>query len=262
MTRITALDVIDVRFPTSRGLDGSDAMNPEPDYSAAYVVVRTDDPAASRVLAAVHDRPRQRRRLRRDRALAPYLVGREVAALVADIGAFARVLDVGRPAALARAGEGRHAHGHRGRRQRAVGPPRRASKTARSGRCWCRSRPEEIVAQIDFTYIDDALSPAEALAILEAAARNKHERIDDLERDGFPAYTTSAGWLGYDDDKVERLAAASGERRLHDDQAEGRRRRASPTCGVSRSPVLPSERRPSWPSTRTNDGEWARRSSG
>ena len=66
--------------------------------------------------------------------------------------------------------------------------------------------PEEVVAQIDFTYIDDALSPAEALSILEAAARNKHERIDDLERDGFPAYTTSAGWLGYDDAKVDRLA--------------------------------------------------------
>ena len=66
--------------------------------------------------------------------------------------------------------------------------------------------PEEVVAQIDFTYIDDALSPAEALSILEAAARNKHEHIDDLERDGFPAYTTSAGWLGYDDAKVDRLA--------------------------------------------------------
>ena len=52
--------------------------------------------------------------------------------------------------------------------------------------------PEEVVAQIDFTYIEDALSPAEALAILQAAARNKHERIDILERDGFPAYTTSA----------------------------------------------------------------------
>ena len=58
MTRITALDVVDVRFPTSLGLDGSDAMNPEPDYSAAYVVLRTDDPRRRRLLAALHDRPR------------------------------------------------------------------------------------------------------------------------------------------------------------------------------------------------------------
>ena len=68
MTRISALDVIDVRFPTSRELDGSDAMNPEPDYSAAYVVAAHRRPRRARVLAAVHDRARQRRRLRRGRA--------------------------------------------------------------------------------------------------------------------------------------------------------------------------------------------------
>ena len=50
MTRISALDVIDVRFPTSLGLDGSDAMNPEPDYSAAYVVLSLDDSDLARAV--------------------------------------------------------------------------------------------------------------------------------------------------------------------------------------------------------------------
>ena len=69
--------------------------------------------------------------------------------------------------------------------------------------------PEELVAQVDFTYIDDALSPAEALAILRAGQDSRPARIAALEAEGFPAYTTSAGWLGYDDEKVARLARQS-----------------------------------------------------
>ena len=63
--------------------------------------------------------------------------------------------------------------------------------------------------QIDFTYIDDAITATEALAILEASAPSRESRIATLEAEGLPAYTTSAGWLGYDDDKVERLVRAS-----------------------------------------------------
>ena len=207
MTRISALDVIDVRFPTSRELDGSDAMNPEPDYSAAYLVRCApmtsryrDARCCSRPAAATRSPARRSTRWRR------YLVGLDVAALVADIGAFARE--------LVWDGQLRWLGPEKGVMHMAIGAVVNAlwdlrcrdSKTARSGRCSCRLTPEEIVAQIDFTYIDDALTPAEALAILHEAARSKRERIDVLEHDGFPAYTTSAGWLGYDDAKVDRLA--------------------------------------------------------
>ncbi len=205
MTRITALDVIDVRFPTSRELDGSDAMNPEPDYSAAYLVIRTDDPAVSGCSLLFTTGRGNEVACAAINALAPYLVGLELSALVADIGAFARV--------LVWDGQLRWLGPEKGVMHMAIGAVVNALWDLRSRleerplwQVLVSLTPEEVVAQIDFTYIDDALSPAEALSILEAAARNKHEHIDDLERDGFPAYTTSAGWLGYDDAKVDRLA--------------------------------------------------------
>src|SRR5690606_5014291 len=65
--------------------------------------------------------------------------------------------------------------------------------------------PEELVSCIDFTYITDAITPAEALELLKARESSKQERIDYLLKNGYPAYTTSAGWLGYSDDKMRRL---------------------------------------------------------
>jgi len=209
MSRITALDVIDVRFPTSRTLDGSDAMNPEPDYSAAYVVLHTDHVAADGrdlsgfsllfttgrgndvACAAV-------------RALAPYVIGRDVETLIADVGVLARQLTWD--------GQLRWLGPEKGVMHMAIGSVVNAAWDLR-----CRSEglplwrvlasmsPAEIVQQVDFTYIDDAVTPAEATAMLEAAAAGRDSRVAALLGEGLPAYTTSAGWLGYDDDKVERL---------------------------------------------------------
>src|SRR5512143_3558576 len=92
MNRIRALDVADVRFPTSRGLDGSDAMNPEPDYSAAYVVLRTDDPDLCGYSLLFTTGRGNDVACAAVRALEPYVVGRDVAALVADVGGLARTL--------------------------------------------------------------------------------------------------------------------------------------------------------------------------
>ena len=131
MARIIALDVLDVRFPTSRSLDGSDAMNPDPDYSAAYVVIRTDDPdgleghgltftigrGTEVVVAAVG-------------ALRPLVVGRSTDELFADMGAFWRRPRGRQPAALDRAREGRHPPRDGGRRQRGLGPLREARRQA------------------------------------------------------------------------------------------------------------------------------------
>jgi L-fuconate dehydratase len=205
MGTITGLDVLDIRFPTSRELDGSDAMNPDPDYSAAYVVVRTDAPdgmtghgltftigrGTEVVVAAV-------------RALAPLVVGRSTEELFPAMGAFWRTL----------VGDSQ---------LRWIGPEKGAIHLAtaavvnavwdlrakRAGKpLWellTSMTPAEIVELVDFRYLTDALTPDEALAILERLAPTRTARLDELLRDGYPAYTTSVGWLGYSDDKIRLL---------------------------------------------------------
>ncbi len=66
--------------------------------------------------------------------------------------------------------------------------------------------PEQVVGLIDFRYLDDALTPDEALAILRAARAGRPERIAELERAGYPAYTTTPGWIGYSDEKLVELS--------------------------------------------------------
>jgi L-fuconate dehydratase len=205
VTRIGELEVIDVRFPTSRSLDGSDAMNPDPDYSAAYVIVRDDandgleghgltftiGRGTEVVVAAVQ-------------ALRPLVLGRESQELFADMGGFWRDL----------VGDSQ---------LRWIGPEKGVIHLAtaavvnavwdlfakRVGRpLWqlvSEMAPSDQVALIDFRYISDFLTPEMALARLERLAPTRAEREAELRRDGYPAYTTSVGWLGYPDDKVRRL---------------------------------------------------------
>jgi L-fuconate dehydratase len=205
MATIVAVDVLDVRFPTSRSLDGSDAMNPDPDYSAAYVILRTDagdgleghgltftiGRGTEVVVAAVG-------------ALRPLVVGRSTDELFADMGAFWRDL----------VGDSQ---------LRWIGPEKGVihlataavvnavwdlfAKTAGKPlwKLLVDMTPEELVALVDFRYISDALPPERALARLRALAPTRGEREQELLRDGYPAYTTSVGWLGYDDDKIRRL---------------------------------------------------------
>src|SRR5690349_9626494 len=205
MTTITALDVLDVRFPTSRSLDGSDAMNPDPDYSAAYVIVRTDAAdgleghgftftigRGTEVVVEAVD------------ALRPLVLGRSTEATFADMGPFWREL----------VGDSQ---------LRWIGPEKGVIHLAtaavvnavwdlfakRAGKpLWqlvAGMTPAEQVALVDFRYISDFLSPDAALARLEALAPTRSEREAELRRDGYPAYTTSVGWLGYPDEKVRRL---------------------------------------------------------
>jgi L-fuconate dehydratase len=205
---ITTLEVIDVRFPTSRGLDGSDAMNPEPDYSAAYVVLRTSDPDIVGYSLLFTTGRGNDVACAAVRALAPYIVGRDVDALTADVGVLARDLTWD--------GQLRWLGPEKGVMHMAIGAVVNAAWDLRCRidgqplwRVLASLSPEEIVHQIDFTYIDDAMTPAEALAILESAAPGRDARTITLESDGLPAYTTSAGWIGYADDKVDRLVRES-----------------------------------------------------
>ena len=204
MTRITSLRTLDVRFPTSQHLDGSDAMNPDPDYSAAYVILGTDAQGleghgltftigrGNDICCAAIE------------ALASHVVGLELDWIAADMGRFWR-------------------HVTSDSQLRWIGPDKGAIHLATGAvvnavwDLWAKAvgkpvwrlvadmSPEELVRCIDFRYLTDCVTPQEALSIFTRAADGKAERLATLQREGYPCYTTSAGWLGYPDDKLRRL---------------------------------------------------------
>ena len=203
--KITDLRVLDVRFPTSLSLDGSDAMNPDPDYSAAYVVLTTDrgdgveghgltftiGRGTEIVVAAVE-------------ALRPLVVGQTVAAFTSAPGAFWKHLT----------GDSQ---------LRWIGPEKGVIHLATAAvvnalwDLWAKLEskplwklladltPAQIVELVDWRYLTDALTPEEALTMLERLAPTRAAREAEMLRDGYPAYTTSAGWLGYSDEKIRAL---------------------------------------------------------
>jgi L-fuconate dehydratase len=204
---ITIVDVVarDIRFPTGRNLDGSDAMNPAPDYSAAYVVLKTDSPdgleghgltftigRGNEVCVAAID------------ALKPLVLGKRLDAFTADMAGFWRLIT----------GDSQ---------LRWIGPEKgviHLATAALVNAVWdlyaksadkplwkllVDMSPDELVACIDFRYITDALTPDDALTILRRNVATRATREAELLQHGFPAYTTSAGWLGYSDEKLRRL---------------------------------------------------------
>ncbi|MEU0303187.1 L-fuconate dehydratase [Streptomyces sp. NPDC006175] len=204
---LTVMDfeVDDIRFPTSRQLDGSDAMNPDPDYSAAYVVLRTDGEGAeghgfcftigrgNDVMAAAIE------------ALRPHVVGRPAPRTAADLAALYRGLThdsqlrwLGPEKGVMHMAAGAVVNAAWDLAARLAGKP--------VWRFLAEMTPEELVSLVDFRYLSDALTPQEALGILRAAEPGRAGRTERLLAEGYPAYTTSPGWLGYDDAKLVRLA--------------------------------------------------------
>ena len=193
--RITGMQVHDLRFPTSKSLDGSDAMNPDPDYSAAYVILETDHPTlrghgltftigrGNEICCAAIE------------AMRHLVVGLELDWVAADMGRFWR-------------------HVTSDSQLRWIGPDKGAMHLATGAvvnavwDLWAKAAgkpvwrlvadmtPEELVRCIDFRYLTDAITPDEALQLLRKQAAGKAERIATLEREGYRCYTTSAGWLG------------------------------------------------------------------
>jgi L-fuconate dehydratase len=214
--RIIGLTVYDVRFPTSVSLDGSDAMHRSPDYSAAYVVLHTDDPDLGGCGLTFTNGRGTEVCVAAIRALEPLVVGRTLEGITGDMRAFWRSLVSDD-------------------QLRWLGPEKGVMHLATAAvvnavwDLWAKSMrlplwqllahlpPDELVAAIDFRYIDDALSPDEAVDLLRASSAGKEQRELHVISDGVPAYTTSAGWLGYDDDKVVSLvreALADGFRHV------------------------------------------------
>ena len=213
MSRVIALDTDDVRFATSLTLDGSDAMNPAPDYSASYVRVRTDadDGLVGHGFVFTIGRGNDVQ-VAAIRSLESYLVGADVDTLLDDLGAFWRT--------LVHDSQLRWLGPEKGVMHMAVGAVVNALwdlKAKRAGQpLWqllSSLTPTQIVDLVDFRYLTDALTRDEALEILEKAEPGRSHREQELLREGYPAYTTTPGWLGYDDAKLDRLcreAVAAG----------------------------------------------------
>lgn len=204
-TTITDVIVRDIRFPTSRDLDGSDAMNPDPDYSVAYAILKTDDPDGLEGQGLTFTIGRGNELcVQAVNSLKPLVVGRTLESFTENMGAFWR-----------------HITGDS--QLRWVGPEKGVIHMATAAivnavwDLYAKSMdkplwgllvdmtPEELVACIDFRYITDALTPDEAVKILEKGEPSKAERINRMLETGYPSYTTSAGWLGYPDDKLRQL---------------------------------------------------------
>jgi len=204
MTKITGLTTYDLRFPTSQSLDGSDAMNPDPDYSAAYVVLHTDGAHEGHGLT--------------------FTIGRGNEVVCAAIRALeGRVVELDLAWIAENPGRfWRHVTGDS--QLRWIGPDKGAIHLATGAvvnaawdllakeagkpvwRYVAEMTPEQLVSIIDFRYLTDVITPEEALEIFRKAEAGKAERIASLEADGYACYTTSAGWLGYSNEKLTRLA--------------------------------------------------------
>jgi L-fuconate dehydratase len=205
MTMITGIRVHDVRFPTSRDADGSDAMNKDTDYSAAYIVLETDEEGLAGhgftfTIGRGNDLCTE---AARQRALP--LMGRDVDEVVGDLGGVYREL----------AGDSQ---------LRWLGPDKgveHLGMAAVMNACWdlaarragmplwrllTTMTPEQLVDVCDLSYLSDVLTRDEAVAMLAEMVPGREARIAQLrESGGYPCYTTSAGWLGYDDQKLRRL---------------------------------------------------------
>jgi L-fuconate dehydratase len=202
---ITALETSDIRFPTSTMLDGSDAMNPDPDYSAAYLRILTDAGDGHEGHGFVFTIGRGNDvEVAAVQALEGHLVGRDSEELLDDMGATWRELVYD--------SQLRWLGPEKGVMHMAIGAVVNALwdlKAKRAGlplwQLLARLSPEQLVELVDFRYLTDAITPAEALEIFRAAEPGRAEREAALLAEGYPAYTTSPGWLGYDDEKLARL---------------------------------------------------------
>jgi L-fuconate dehydratase len=205
-TKIRRVTARDIRFPTSRLLDGSDAMNPDPDYSAAYVVLETDHPAGLEGHGLTFTIGRGTELcVMAIELLSGHVAGRTLEAIASDMAGFWRSLVADS-------------------QLRWLGPEKgvvHLATAALVNAVWdlyakvegkplwkllSDMTPEQLVACVDFRYIDDALTPEEAVDILRLNVATRPAREMEMLRDGFPAYTTSAGWLGYSDEKIQALA--------------------------------------------------------
>ena len=248
--KITALRARDIRFPTSREKDGSDALNLG-DYSAVYVVLETDGPHAGYGLTFTNGHGTEIG-VAVARALARLVVGRELEEITADFRGFYRRLTQD-PQLRWIGPEKGIVHMTTGAVLNAIWDlwGRREGKPV--WKLLADLTPQQTVDCVPFTWITDALTPDEALAILERNRATRAAREAEMRRDGFPAYTTSTGWLGYPDEKVRRLcreAIAQGfthfKMKVSEDRDGNRRRAALMRAEIGRDRRLSMDANQCW----------------
>ncbi len=200
--RITDVRVLDIRFPTSRDLDGSDALNLG-DYSATYVTLVTDSGVSGDGLTFTNGRGNEIC-VAAVHALKHHVVGRRLDDIVANLRAFVRTLTTDKQLRWLGPEKG-IIHMATGALVNAVWDLWAKREGKPLWKLLVDLEPKQIVNAIDFSYITDALTPDEALEMLHRQAAGKAKREAEMRRDGYPAYTTSTGWLGYSDEKVRRL---------------------------------------------------------
>jgi L-fuconate dehydratase len=202
-TTITGLVARDIRFPTSENLDGSDAMNQAPDYSAAYVILKTDTDLEGHGLTFTIGRGNELC-VGAIEALSPLVVGQTLESFTRDMGAFWRRITGDSQLRWVGPEKG-VIHLATAAVVNAVWDLYAKSEAKPVWKLLADMSPEELVSCVDFRYITDAITPEEALDILRFNEATRPARELEMLEDGFPAYTTSAGWLGYPDEKLRHL---------------------------------------------------------
>lgn len=202
---IQNISVKDIRFPTSKSLDGSDAMNSAPDYSAAYVILKTNDPhfeghgltftigrGNELCVAAI-------------KSLSYLLMGKSLSQITSDMAGFWRMMTRSDSQLRWLGPEKGVIHLATGALVNAVWDLYARVEGKPLWKLLADMSPEQLVSCIDFTYLTDVITPEEATDMLSKLAATKEQRVDHLLKNGYPAYTTSAGWLGYSEDKIRNL---------------------------------------------------------
>jgi L-fuconate dehydratase len=202
---ITDVRVLDIRFPTSIGDIGSDSVNRDPDYSAAYCVLETDGDYKGHGLTFTLGRGNELC-VQAIQFLSRYVIGRKLSSITDDLAAFQREVTgdtqfrwLGPEKGVVHLAAGAIVNAVWDLYARVEGKP-----------LWqllAEMEPEQIVKSIDFSYITDAITPAEALLLLQRNRPGYEDRLALLKKNGYPAYTTSVGWFGFSDDKIKQLVA-------------------------------------------------------
>jgi len=205
MLTILDLEIKDIRFPTSQSLDGSDAMNPDPDYSVAYVILKTDHPGGIEGHGLTFTIGRGNELCASAlKSMSHLVVGKTLESFTKDMAGFWRMITSDSQLRWLGPEKG-VIHLATGAMVNAVWDLYAKVEGKPLWKLLADMAPEQLVSCIDFTYITDVITPEEALLMLKKQEASKQKRIDYLLQKGYPAYTTSAGWLGYSDEKMRRL---------------------------------------------------------
>lgn len=201
---ITGIEVKDVRFPTSKTFIGSDAMNPDPDYSAAYVVLKTNIPGLEGHGLTFTIGRGNELCVKAIESLSYLIINKSLLSFTQNMGAFWAMITGDSQLRWLGPDKG-VIHLAIGAVVNAVWDLYAKAEKKPLWKLLADMAPEEFVACVDFKYITDVITPEEAIEILRQNESTKKERITYLEEHGYPAYTTSAGWLGYSDQKLREL---------------------------------------------------------